>query len=111
MSEPSLQEVFGAGATQDVNTFTIAKADLVAVGLTANANNKAEGLLVAILLLAKATLTTDRQAINPEQSITIEEGFGGDTLVQRNNQTYRQKTYSTNLQKLDAQLTIDPDDY
>ncbi|MBE9191397.1 hypothetical protein IQ230_13785 [Gloeocapsopsis crepidinum LEGE 06123] len=109
MAEPTLQQVFGAGATQDATTLTIAKADLAAVGLTASATNTAESLIVGILLLAKNTLTAAALDSNPDQSISIEDSF--DSLVTRNNQTFRQKTYSVNLQKLDTASTIDPDDY
>lgn len=109
MAEPTLQQVFGAGATQDATTFTIAKADLTAVGLTASATNTAESLMVAILLLAKDYLTAANFENNLDQSITIEESF--KNLVTRNNQTFRQNSYSVNLHKLDTDSTIDPDDY
>lgn len=89
MAEPTLTEVFGAGARQDEATLTIAKADLATVGLTPSANNSAESQIVAILLLAKINLTTTRQESNPEQSVTIDDGFGSEQLVPRNNNTYR----------------------
>lgn len=109
MAEPTIQQVFGAGATQNATTLTIAKADLAAVGLTASATNTAESLFVGLLLLARNTLTATNLDTNPDQSISIEDSF--DSLVTRNNQTFRQKTYSVNLQKLDTGATIDPDDY
>lgn len=109
MPEPTLQDVFGGSATQTATTLTIAKANLATVGLTASDNNTAESLMVAILLLAKQSLTPETLASNPDQSISIEDGF--ESLVTRNNQTYRQKTYSINLQKVDTASTIDPDDY
>lgn len=110
MAEPTLQEVFGLGATQTANTITIAKADLP--GLTPAADNRAESLFVGIFLRAKSYLTPANQEANPDQSITITDpDFNADTLVQRNNQTYRQKTQSVNLQKLDTNTGIDPDDY
>lgn len=107
MAEPTLQEVFGAGATQTGTTLTIAKADFP--NLTAAADNRAEQLFVALLLKAQVALTPTRQDTNPEQSITIEESF--QSLVTRNNQQFRQITKSVNLQKLDATVGIDPDDY
>ncbi|WNN89706.1 hypothetical protein [Gloeocapsopsis dulcis] len=109
MPEPTIQQVFGSGATQDATTLTISKADLVTKGLTASATNTAESLMVGILLLAKDALTAAGLDTNPDQSISIEDSF--DSLVTRNNQTFRQKTYSINLQKLDTSSTIDPDDY
>lgn len=112
MAEPTLTQVFGAGAIQDATTLTIAKADLSAVGLTASATNTPESLFVALLLLAKNQLSTANQELNVEQSITLsEQDFDFQTLVTRNNQTYRQSTYTVRLQRLDTTATIDPDDY
>lgn len=112
MAEPTLTQVFGAGATQTATTLSIAKADLAAVGLTASATNTAESLLVALFLLAKNSLTLTAQENNPDQSVTIAESdFNFQSLVTRNNQQFRQFTYSVNLQKLDTGATIDPDDY
>ena len=34
MAEPTLQQVFGSGATQTATTLNILKSDLVAIGLT-----------------------------------------------------------------------------
>ena len=109
MAEPTIAQLFGASATQTANTLTIQKADLATVGLTASANNSAESLFVALLLLAKNQLTDTNQTSNPEQSITIADSY--DSIVNRNNLSYRQKTYSVNLQKIDAATGIDPDDY
>lgn len=112
MAEPSLVQVFGAGATQTANTISIAKADLTAVGLTPSATNTAESLFVAIMLLAKNYLTATALETNPDQSIIIAESeFGFQSLVTRNNQQYRQSTYTVSLQKLDGLANIDPDDY
>lgn len=109
MAEPTLTQVFGANAAQTATTLTISKADLAAVGLTASANNTAESLIVAALLLAKNYLTDANLQANGDQSVSIVDSF--DSLITRNTQTYRQKTYSVNLQKLDASAGIDPDDY
>ncbi len=112
MAEPSLQQVFGRGAAQTATTLSIAKADLATVGLTAAATNTAESLFVALLLIAKNSLTLAAQETNPDQSVTVAEAdFNFQTLITRNNATYRQSTYSVNLQKLDTGNTIDPDDY
>jgi hypothetical protein len=112
MAEPSLQQIFGAAATQTATTLTIAKADLATVGLTATATNTAESLLVALLLKAKEVLTPVALETNPDQSLTVSEAdFNFQTLVSRNNTTYRQSSYAINLQKLDAANLIDPDDY
>lgn len=112
MAEPTLTQVFGAGATQSATTLSIAKADLATVNLTASATNTAESLFVALLLMAKNSLTPAAQETNPDQSITVAPAdFNFQTLVTRNDATYRQSTYSVNLQKLDTGATIDPDDY
>ena len=112
MAEPTLSQVFGAGATQTTTTLSIAKADLAALGLTASADNKAESLFVALLLQVKTALTPATLETNLDQSISVAESdFNFQTLVTRNNQTYRQSTYSINLQKLDQGNIIDPDDY
>ena len=112
MPEPTLTQIFGAAATQSATTITIAKADLASVGLTASATNTAESLLVALLLKAKEVLTPIAAETNPDQSLTIvQPDFNFQTLVSRNNTTYRQSSYSINLQKLDTDNLIDPDDY
>lgn len=112
MAEPTLTQIFGAGAAQTATVLTIAKADLAAVGLTASNTNTAESLFVALLLLAKASITPATLETNFDQSVSVAEAdFNFQTLVTRNNQTYRQSTYSINLQKLDQGSIIDPDDY
>lgn len=112
MPEPTLTDVFGAAATQSATTLTIAKADLAAVGLTASSTNTAESLLVAILLKAKTVLTAEDLEANPDQSIVIAPAdFNFQTLLQRNNTTYRQSSYTINLQKVDAGSVVNPNDY
>ncbi len=112
MAEPTLTQVFGASATQSSTVLTISKTDLAVLGLTASANNSAESLFVALLLQAKATLTPTNLETNADQSVSVAESdFNFQTLVTRNNQTYRQSTYSVNLQKIDNSSIIDPDDY
>jgi hypothetical protein len=112
MAEPSLSQVFGAGATQTASSISISKADLAAVGLTASASNTAESLLVAILLLAKNYLTETAFEANSDQSITILPGF--NSIVQRSNGSggfseYRQFQFQFNAHKLDSAV-LDPDD-
>jgi hypothetical protein len=72
MAEPILQDIFGPNATQDDNTLTIAKADLAAVGLTAQANNTGEALLAAIIKLSANTLTGTNQLTNPDQHCVLQ---------------------------------------
>ena len=110
MAEPTLQQVFGANATQTATELTITKADLT--GLTASANNTAESLLVGILLKAKQQLTTANYEANIEQGVVIETpGFNAQSLVTRNNAQYRQYTEEVRLYKVDSSSAIDPDDF
>lgn len=112
MAEPTLQQVFGTNATQTSTTLTITKADLASVGLTANANNTAESLFVALVLFAKNSLTTANQENNPDQSITVtESSFNFESFADRNNTRYVQNTYEVNLQKIYAGSNIIPNDY
>lgn len=109
MAEPLLADVFGAGATQTANTLTISKADLATVGLSASATNSAESLFVAMLLLVQKYLNEGNQTLNPDIQITIAQSF--DSLVTRNNTTYRQRSYSVEIQKPDTSAAINPNDY
>lgn len=112
MAEPSLENIFGAGATQSASTLTISKTDLASAGLTAATENTSESLLAAILFLAKESLTAENFANNADQSITIEPGF--NSIVQRpdssgNTSEFRQFQYNINLHKPDNAVLI-PDD-
>jgi hypothetical protein len=109
MSEPTLAQVFGDNATQDSSNLTISKADLAAIGLTAQSDNTAESLFVALMLKAASYLNETNQATNPDIQITVSEGFG--SLVTRNNQSYRQYQYTVELQKLDIATAVDPADF
>lgn len=112
MAEPTLTQVFGAGAAQTATTITITKADLTVTGLTASASNTAESLLAAIVLKAQGYLTDANFDANIDQSITITPGF--NSIVTRpvaggSTAEYRQFQYSVNAHKLDN-LALDPDD-
>lgn len=107
--EPLLTSVFGAGATQNVNTITIAKADLT--NLTASANNTAESLLVAIVQKAQAGLAKTNFDTNLDQSVYIELGFPNFAFRGINNDPYRVDSFTINLAKPDTNAAIDPDDY
>ena len=110
MAEPTLTQIFGAGATQTATTLTISKADLT--GLTASANNSAESLFVGMLLNAMNSLTQANFDSNPDQSLVVAiPAFNAQTLVTRNDQRFRQHTINALLHKLDTSGMIDPDDY
>ncbi|MBW4642921.1 MAG: hypothetical protein KME23_07985 [Goleter apudmare HA4340-LM2] len=110
MAEPTLSQVFGSNATQDSTTFTISKADLASVSLTASANNTAESLVVAILLKAAAYLKDSSQQLDPDIQVTIADS-GFPQIITRNNIQYRQVTFNVNLQTVDTGFVLDPDDY
>lgn len=52
MEPLTLQKIFGSNATQNIDELVIKKSDLSTIGLTATTNNRAEQLLVAILIKA-----------------------------------------------------------
>ena len=110
MAEPTLQQVFGTGATQTATELIIAKSDLAALGLTASATNTAESLTVAVLLKAKEYLNDTNQATNGDIQITIEQS-AFPQIVSRNSQNYRQITFNVDLQTIDTSFSIDPDNY
>lgn len=111
MPKPSLAEVFGAGASQSAATITIAKADLMSIGLTASETNSAEALLAAILLKAKSYLTEAAFEANIDQSLYISTGFKSTTVRGTNNTQYVTDQLSVTLAKIDPQTPLDPDDY
>ena len=110
MAELTLQEIFGAGATQTATTITISKADLA---LTATANNRGEQVFAAVCKKAQPALSEATFATNPDQSITIASGF--DSLVYRtvNNvqATFLQNQITVNFAKIQTSAGITPDDY
>lgn len=109
MAEPTLVQIFGTGATQDNSSITIQKAALT--GLTASSSNKAEALLVAIILKAQSYLTQTNFDADIDQSIYVSSGFSSFTTRGTNNAPYRVDQLTFNLAKSDAGATLDPDDY
>lgn len=111
MSEPSVAEVFGASATNDVSALTIAKADMSSVGLTNTGDNKAEGMLVAIILKASNTLTeTNRLTDLPNRNVTISYS-GQDLIDQGGGNVFLRDTFQVSLYKATSVVAIDPDNY
>lgn len=113
MSEPTLVQVFGANATQTADDLIISKADLLAVGLIASANNNAESLLVAIIKKAAPILTAANRETNPDQSIvigdyseTISTTFTGNV-----SQSFDQITVPVELYKARQAIAINPMSY
>ncbi|WP_310485100.1 hypothetical protein [Chamaesiphon sp. VAR_48_metabat_403] len=110
MAEPTIQEIFGAGAAQTATTITILKSDLP---MTADATNGGERVFAAICKKAGTFLTPEAFNTNPDQSISIAQGF--DSLTYRTianvQSTYLQTALSINFAKLQASGGITPDDY
>lgn len=109
MAEPTLQQIFGTNASQTSTDIILKKADFTDVNLTASATNRAEALFAAIMLKALLYLTPTNQESNVDIQITIEPSY--ESLVTRNSQTYRQKTYSFNFQRLDTGTALRADDF
>jgi hypothetical protein len=110
MAEPTLQEIFGAGATQTATAITILKSDLP---MTAAAVNRGEQCFAAIVKKASTKLTTTEFATNGDQSITIAAGF--DSLAYRTIGTTQETLLKTQLTlefaKVQATSGVTPDDY
>ena len=107
MAEPTLIQIFGAGATQTATAITILKADLPT--LTPSATNTAESLLAGVLIKASSVLTVANRTANPDQSIAIEAGY--DQLAYRGTDPFYQSALNVTLQKSNSAATIDADDY
>lgn len=110
MAEPTLIDVFGAGASQTATTVTIAKADL---DITASASNKAEGLLAAVVKKAQTALTATAYDTNPDQNIKIEDGFPSIGYRTENgvSVSYLQTPVSVVFTKSQSNPGITPNDY
>lgn len=110
MAEPTLQEIFGAGATQDATTITILKADLP---MTSAAANRGEQIFAAICKKASIKLNPTDFATNANQSINIAPGF--DSLTYRTigsvQETLLQTQLNINFAKLQPTSGVTPDDY
>lgn len=109
MAEPTLESVFGTSAVQDLSIITIAKSDLP--GLTADANNTAESLLVAILLKVQIGLSQANFDSNLDQSIYVDNGFPNFAFRGPDNDQYRVDQLTVNFAKPDIGSAINPDDY
>ena len=108
--EPTLEQVFGVGATQTATTITIQKsAPATATGLTPSANNTAESLLGAIVENASIYLTDANFQTNTSQSVTIARQ--SDSIAFRGQDAYTQKPWTLNFNKIAPAPSFDPNDY
>jgi hypothetical protein len=110
VTEPTLQDIFGAGATQTATTITILKSDLP---MTAAAVNGGERVFAAIVKKASTPLNQTSFGTNENQSISIQPGF--DSLIYRsfNNvtSTHLQTQLTINFSKPQTTTGVTPDDY
>lgn len=115
MAEPTLEQVFGIGATRLASAeaapgpgLFIPDTALSTAGLTPESAT-AEGHLVAIAINAKNTLTTASYESNLDQSIVIENGFPG--ITERGTMEYRNDPLIINLWKRSTGNIRNPNDY
>ena len=108
MAEPTLTQVFGAGASQTATTITLTKADLT--GLVASSTNRAEELFVAIMLKAAAYLNETQRQLDPVNvNVSISAGLPQFVIV--GGSQYRRDILQAALYKLDGGENISPGNY
>jgi hypothetical protein len=110
MAEATLQDVFGAGATQTSTTITILKSQLP---FTATATNNGEQVLSAIVKKAAPIFTQTIFDTDITKNISIAQGY--DSLVYRTNganqDTLLQVPFTINFCQTQASGGINPDLY
>ena len=110
MSEPTLNDLFGAGATQNGSSITILKSDLP---MTASAVNRGEQILAAIAKKTATYLTPETFSTDIDRNIEIDPGF--DSLVYRTiggvTETLLQTQLVFNFTKPQTSAGVTPDDY
>jgi len=108
----TLQQCFGANATEDINTITISKADLAANGgYTPSATDTPSEILVAILKNYTLVANATTQQSDPTIVVTVTLS-STPTTTYLNSSTYQQDTYSVAMIKpLQNVGIINPDDY
>jgi hypothetical protein len=111
MAELSLQEIFGANATQTIDNIIISKADLAAVGLTAAPANTGEAIFMAFALIGQLRLTQVGFDANIDQSLVVETQLPGFIFRGTENLRYRTDQLTITAAKPDEGATIDPDLY
>lgn len=117
--EPTLEQIFGSGATRLANGAAAPSAGLfipdsalTAAGLTSPTTATAEGHLVALMIQAKTYLNQTNFDANTDQSILINNGFTSFQTRGSNNDKYRiDQPFVVNLARLDDGTAIDPNNY
>lgn len=107
MSSPvPIEELFGPGATQDINTLTISKSWMNQFGLLPDPANNPEGLLLAIIALAGNYASESRRAINRDaQYLTVTPaGYDGIEDIPGSNARVRRDVITV-IKYLDEPVT------
>ena len=117
MAELTLQDVFGAGATQNSTSFTIFKADIA--NLTATSNNSPDQLVVGLLNLFTTAYPQSVWDGNPDVSVIATLGQIPGTTARFNvtpvttpptNLAYTVYNYSLGITVLLPSVTPSPND-
>lgn len=118
MSEPTITQVFGTGATRLSSGATTASSGLfipdsalISAGLTTPTAATAEGHLTAIVINAETYLSQTNFDANIDQSIIVADGFSSFTTRGTDNTAYRQDQKTISLAKIDTATVINPSDY
>ena len=109
MAAPTLQQVFGATATQTATTVTITKADLVSTGFTPSSSNSADSILAAVIANAQVSLPDSSVSSNAGQSVGISDGFQSITSISGSNYLVNPKT--VNFYQTFTAGTFNPNNY
>jgi hypothetical protein len=106
MAEPTLEQVFGPGTTEDASTVTIPKANLP--GLTPAANNRAESVFLGIVQRGETYLNSLAFAANPDQSLIV--GYAGRDLTSRDGNDQVRHNYFLSAYVPTPISAVTPDD-
>jgi hypothetical protein len=117
MAEPLFSDVFGVGASiLNAGTHTpskglfIPEAAFSNVGLPNFTTATAEQILVAIMLIAKNSLTEQNRATDlTNRSVTVT--YSGQDLVDQSPSFFRRDIFSVLLYKTTTLATVNPTDY
>jgi hypothetical protein len=110
MAEPTLVQLFGAGASQTATQLLIEKAALSAIGLQAGATNTGESLLMCLILIAAQQLTQTNLDANIEQHLVIEPSTQ-ENIVLRNGQRFRQTVYTIEVYSPEPDFSINVNNF
>jgi len=105
--ERSLQEVWGANATQTATTITLNKADL---GLT-SAVCTADKVLAAVVIKASENLDRTYFDADLSQTVYVERGFDSFQARGANQDNYIVRQININLATPDTFTDFNPEDY